>query len=221
MPGFAGGVELARENGFVEKVGVHLNITQGMPLTSAIRRVPMFCAAGGQFCYSRRTLRHLNREAKRCLEEELLTQIEQCRRAGLSLDHADSHHHFHTDIGALGVVAHVLKISGIRRLRASANVGVCSRPKSLAKAFFNAGLRVHGLQSTAVFGDWTEFLKLESLAPYASKTVELAIHPALREGDRRLIDRIAGIPLAPALLELRQSLGLLEPAAGYNALHQS
>ena len=42
MPGADEAAELAREEGFFDKVGLHLNLTEGEPLTDEIKQNPLF-----------------------------------------------------------------------------------------------------------------------------------------------------------------------------------
>ena len=49
MPGFEDGVKRVFENGLQNRVGLHLNFTQGMPLTDDIKRFPVFCNVDGTF----------------------------------------------------------------------------------------------------------------------------------------------------------------------------
>ena len=43
MPCAEKAVVLAREAGFADKIGLHLNLTQGMPLTESIKRFSEMC----------------------------------------------------------------------------------------------------------------------------------------------------------------------------------
>ena len=49
MPYADAAVELARRNGFAGKVGMHLNLSQGMPMTEEIRQFPRLCNTDGSF----------------------------------------------------------------------------------------------------------------------------------------------------------------------------
>ena len=42
-------VSLAKSAGFADRVGIHLNLTEGMPLTAPIRSNPLLCDANGRF----------------------------------------------------------------------------------------------------------------------------------------------------------------------------
>lgn len=49
MPFAADAVRLAAEQGVADRVGLHFNLTEGMPLTDPIRRIPRFCDEDGRF----------------------------------------------------------------------------------------------------------------------------------------------------------------------------
>src|ERR1700734_1066609 len=54
MPGFEEAVRLEREHDLLRgRVGVHLNLTEGRPLTAPILACSIFCGADGSFFFKR------------------------------------------------------------------------------------------------------------------------------------------------------------------------
>ena len=96
MPGASAAYDLAKQNGFADKVGVHLNITEGMPLTEAIRSNPLVCAPDGSFnaaFYNNTKYRlYMDKLAIDQIRDELDAQISLFLDLGFSTLHIDSHH---------------------------------------------------------------------------------------------------------------------------------
>lgn len=120
MPAFEEACQLARQNNLQGKLGLHLNLTEGRPLTGDIAACPRFSDASG--CWRpRRTVLSLSGEVVRLLEAEIEAQIVACQRAGIIPTHLDSHHHIHTQFGICGSVIRAAKRHGISAIRLAPN----------------------------------------------------------------------------------------------------
>ena len=196
MPAFEAGVELARARGFSHAIGVHLTLSEGAPLTDAIKRLPAFCDADGQYAFalSRSKLR-LSPAERTAVYAELCSQIERCRDAGLQLTHLDSHHHTHNvwPIGEIVIeLAHRFRIPTVRLAR---NMGPqIGALKRAFKTAFNARLRWYGLARSDLMGSVADYI---SAPPAPRQRAELMVHPALVDG--ALFDRAENQPLEPLL----------------------
>ncbi len=109
-------------------VGVHLNICAGRPILHP-REVRTLVAATGHFHPPAAMIRRLWtwRVSGRELEAEFRAQIQWAKQRGISLTHADSHHHMHIYPAAAVAFARVLAAEGIRRARAP-RMSVWPRP---------------------------------------------------------------------------------------------
>src|SRR5437868_50274 len=94
MPGFSEACELAHRHGLIGKVGVHLNLTTGHPLSQSIRECAQFCDERGIF-RPRRTMLWLSKKESLAATGEIEAQIKACVDRGLCPTHLDSHHHVH------------------------------------------------------------------------------------------------------------------------------
>ena len=56
MPAFEEACQLARQHHLQRRIGLHLNVTEGKPLTADIADCPRFCDAGGCWRPRRRVL---------------------------------------------------------------------------------------------------------------------------------------------------------------------
>lgn len=196
MPGFEDAVQLAHENKIASRVGLHINIMDGAPLTNKIRYMSRFCNHYGMFSYRRLRNIRFSEEEKFALRDEVASQIEKCRSAGLTISHADSHLHVHTEIPFFRVIAPVLKSYGIRNIRKASNINKGSYKKKVYKSFFNRYLRMKGFNSTDYFGNIEEFKLFKSKMHKNGINVELMVHPYLNDKneiidvlDRKLLIR--------------------------------
>jgi predicted glycoside hydrolase/deacetylase ChbG (UPF0249 family) len=159
MPGFDDAVGIVcRGNVAEQKVGVHLNLTEGFALSGTVADCPTFCAPDGRFIYRRdRSLFRLSRQERVAVYAELQMQLERVLAAGIRPTHLDSHHHVHTEWAIAPLVCRLARTYGIRRVRLTRNIGpVGNRAKHWYKTFFNYWFlgRGSGLtDNTDFFGD--------------------------------------------------------------------
>jgi len=173
MPGFDEACELAHRHRLLDKVGVHLNLTSGYPLSAPIRRCPRFCDNVGMF-RARQTRFRLSREERLAVETEIASQIKACLDRGLYPTHLDSHHHVHTEwaIGAAAItIARQYKIKAIRLSR-NCGPGIDLVHK-FYKIAYNSRLRVYGLAKTRYFGSSED---VQEILMTASGDVEVMVH---------------------------------------------
>jgi predicted glycoside hydrolase/deacetylase ChbG (UPF0249 family) len=173
MPGFDEACELAHRYRLLDKIGLHLNLTSGYPLSAPIRRCPRFCDNVGMF-RARQTRFRLSREERLAVETEIASQIKACLDRGLCPTHLDSHHHVHTEwaIGAAAItIARRYKIKAIRLARN------CGHGIDLVHKFYkiayNSRLRVYGLAKTRYFGSSED---VREILVAASGDVEVMVH---------------------------------------------
>lgn len=194
MPGFEEAVQLAHEHKIASRVGLHINIMDGPPLTNKIRFMPRFCNSHGIFSFQRLKNFRFSKEERLALWDEVASQIEKCRASGLSISHADSHLHVHTEIPVFRIIAPVLKFYGIRNMRIASNIHKSSYQKKVYKSFFNHYLRFKGFSSTDYFGDMEEFKLFKKKRRTNGYNVELMVHPYVNDNgeiidvlDRKLL----------------------------------
>lgn len=173
MPGFEEACELARRHQLCGRIGVHLNLTEGRPISGPIKRVSLFCDANGEF-RPRRTLFHLSSEEAQAVDAEFSAQIDACIERGIRPTHLDSHQHVHTEwaIGAVAII--VARRYGIGAIRLSRNcgpgIGMLSRVYKLA---YNSRLKLHGLAKTRYFGSARDVIPLLAST---QDDVEIMVH---------------------------------------------
>lgn len=211
MPGFDDAVTLVREHPFLAgKIGLHLNLTEGRPLSRPIVDCPVFCNNRGCFVYRRqRPLFILSRQEKTAVYEEMKTQLERVLAAGIRPIHLDSHHHFHTEWGMAPLVCRLGREYGITRLRLTRNTGrIPGYSRRIYKVIFNKW-RLGSQRSfcnTDYFGDIEDMKIFARHGRVEGKSIEIMVHPLFDEAgglvdlDRQdLYEQLGSILKQPAL----------------------
>jgi chitin disaccharide deacetylase len=158
MAGFDDAINMVRRHAVLEgKVGIHLNLTEGYPVTRHLRGLPVFCDDSGRLIYDRhRAMIHLGRKEKEGLYGELKGQVERVLSAGIRPTHLDSHHHVHTEWAIAPLVCRLAREYGIRRIRLTRNMGAVGHyAKRIYKRIYNGWWlgRYSGFANTDYFGD--------------------------------------------------------------------
>ena len=184
MPGFDEAVDLARRFGLLRCIGLHLNITEGLAMTTAIRCCRRFCDEIGGF-RPRRTVLRLSREESAAVEIEIEAQVRACLARGLSVLHLDSHHHVHTEWAIGSAAIRVARRYGILAVRLSRNCGPgINVNHRIYKSIYNGRLRVYGLAYTSFFGSASD---VQTLLGRTCANIEIMVHPR-RDANGVLVD---------------------------------
>ena len=203
MPGFEEACALVRSHGLNGKIGVHLNLIEGRPLTSEITNCPRFCNDKGFF--SKRSLKgaiHLSQKELRAVKQEVRCQIQACINNGITPTHLDSHHHYHFSWAIGSAVIRVAKEKNIPAIRLNGiytpetlNIGPI---RKFYQAVYNARLFFSGLAKTRYS------CSLACVPAFLEKQkgiVEVVVHPRLDESGR-LIDLQYKNELKPLIEQL-------------------
>ncbi|MCE5230696.1 WecB/TagA/CpsF family glycosyltransferase [bacterium] len=199
MDGFEDACELVHERGLLEHVGIHVNLSNGVPLTGAIRRMPRFCDGDGRFRLLRgeRVLR-LSAEERAAAAAEIRAQIGRLKANRIGITHLDSHKNLHEEIGIFGIVTALAIEAGIPYVRRFRNIGwMTSAIKSAYRSMLNQRLERLGLTRTRYFGSIADY-RYECARGNGERlgdSCEVMIHPCL-DRDGNIIDRLTRWPLA-------------------------
>jgi hypothetical protein len=186
MPGFESAVALVREHPSLrDRIGVHLNLTEGRPLTRPILDCPLFCGADGFLASDREhPLFRLSRKERDAAYTEMKAQLERVLAAGIRPTHLDSHHHIHTEWALAPLVCRLADEYQIPRIRLTRNIGrPPAYPKRIYKHLFNRW-RLTGparLKNTDYFGDIGDLLYFSEHRWPDGKTIEVMVHPLFDE----------------------------------------
>jgi len=170
-----------------DRVGIHLNLTEGFPLSLKIRNEPRFCNQEGYFHNKKlKRIALLSKSEKIAVQEELTSQIRLCRKFGIPISHADSHNHIHEEPGLGLLIMGILKNENIPYLRLTNNIGETSFVNRIYRSTYNLVLGFKDLTVTEYFGS------IANLNNYTKKidensVVELMIHPG-KIVDNQILD---------------------------------
>jgi predicted glycoside hydrolase/deacetylase ChbG (UPF0249 family) len=162
--------------------GVHLNLTEGPPLTDSSRLSPLL-GEDGQF--TRLVFSEpLAGPLLSAVEEEWVAQVEKVRATGLRVTHLDSHEHVHTIPRLFFAFKAVQRRTGIRKARITKNLYDSSSPPGsslvlVKKRAWTFALR-HYLRTrtTEGFSDFGSFFRAAKERPLHLRNLEVMVHPA-------------------------------------------
>ena len=160
MPGFEDAVNYAQSNALLtNKIGLHMNLTEGKPLTDPIKKCSKFCNAQSFFIYDRKKpMFVLSREERHAVFVEIQAQIARLIKHNIKPTHLDSHHHVHTEFAIMRIYLDAAREFGIRKMRASKNIGKIGFVNKTYKSGFNFYLRhIKNVTTTDFFCSANEF----------------------------------------------------------------
>ena len=170
-----------------DRVGIHLNLTEGFPLSLKIRNEPRFCNQEGYFHNKKlKRIALLSKSEKIAVQEELTSQIRLCRKFGIPISHADSHNHIHEEPGLCLLIMDILKNENIPYLRLTNNIGETSFVNRIYRSTYNLVLGFKDLTVTEYFGSITNLNNYAKMIDENS-VVELMIHPG-KIVDNQILD---------------------------------
>lgn len=196
MPDFERSILRAKEEGLMGVIGIHLNLTEGMPLTEDIKQCPRICNKDGTynkaFHRSRGGRLFFSRREAHAVAIEMEAQMRRYVDAGFTMMHIDSHHHVHTDFSVIKEVLPIARKLGFKSIRLSRNLTVTPSNfiKWVYKWYYNRKITRGGFLTTDYFeaawnmGDGKLLVE--------GKTLELMVHPNFLQDDSsgqgRLVD---------------------------------
>lgn len=193
MPGFEHALEQIQLGKIDKKfIGIHLNLTQGTPLSEEIKKEKRFCSKGEFHGRIRNTpVFKLTKSEKSSVCIEIQAQISRLKDSGIPISHVDGHHHIHTEWGIYKAIKGVLLENGITRLRISRNSFSTSKrnlfnPKYLYKLIFNYLIRFNGFDCTKKMGEFPDFFHSKS---NQNETVEVMVH-FVKKNENYMLDGI-------------------------------
>lgn len=190
MPYAEQAVKLAKEHGFWDRVGLHMNLYEGSPLNENLYKYEnMLFDKNGQLKYwSHGKSRFiLPSELSEELKVEMQLQLEKFLAYEPLCLHVDSHGHSHTNLSVWKKLKPLLIKYGIESTRISRNLYVSNGLdlKDIYKKIYNKNILKLGLYSTDLFGNFEDMYNVLNLNPdlLNQKSVELMCHPDYK-GDR-------------------------------------
>lgn len=183
MPAVEDGITLSKQQGFFNKVGLHLNLTEGLPLTEGIKNSELFTNSKGEFnaslinCQKYRFL--IPWKEKKYIKEEINAQMIKYKEIGFSLLHLDSHHHIHNNISLLFLILNLAKKNGFKSIRICRNMGIDNKHlfKMFYKFLINRIIKFY-FNTVNYFGSYNDYKKSNY-----KDNIEIMVHPDIRNSE--------------------------------------
>lgn len=182
MPFVQDAKKIADNMGFLNRVGLHLNLVEGKPLTSKIKNT-ILCNSDGTF--NNETLRktryrmRLDSETSCALREEINAQIDMFFSSGFTLRHIDSHQHAHNNLSVLNILDPIIrkKFDSVRLARNIPQEEIQGLKRIYKRCINNRIFKLNKANSTKYFGT---YLDVETIIAkeFVSHSIELETHPA-------------------------------------------
>lgn len=191
-------LKLSRDSRFDDRIGIHFNITEGIPLTENIKKMSAF-TENGEFHGRINRVKPLSKAEKNAVYEEISAQIKRIENAGIKVTHADSHHHIHTAVFIAPIVLKICNEHKINKIRLHRNTGNISLYKIYIKRCYNNILQKKGFVTTKYFGSLKDFRDGNLL-----DNLEIMVHPDFDKYGK-LIDRTDiqdGYPIGKELTKI-------------------
>ncbi len=189
MSGFEDAITLSKENGFFDRVGIHLNFFQGKPLTQKIKSIPLFMSDNEMTSYNifhnSSVLKrfHLSKSTRIALKEEAEEQIMKYKEAGFSQYHLDSHGHSHTILSIYFAIYKTILNYNFRTIRKSLNLYLKrSSFVTIYKKIINYFLKKNHI-TTKYFSSADEYIEVMKSGFIDEDAVcEIMVHPVYEDG---------------------------------------
>jgi predicted glycoside hydrolase/deacetylase ChbG (UPF0249 family) len=195
MPAFEAGLALARKEGFADRIGLHVNMSDGTPLTDKIKKCRIFCDAEGHFNGNIRTNRvwrfWLPNSVLGAVADEIRAQMKLFFQLGLTERHYDSHGHVGVYWPILPVALECAKEFGFKTTRMFINMSAnphCAKLSLLRRMYINhidQRILFSGLRKTDYLGNSWDLPRMLAALPQDA-VVELLVHPQYRLPDLTL-----------------------------------
>lgn len=181
MPGFDEAVELAHQNNIITKIGIHLNLTEGVPLTGNILNTNLFYNENNvDLKRHKRNLFRLTINEKKLVLNEFSTQIEKVRKAGIQITHIDTHHHIDEVWSITQIIQALLKKYNVPSMRILNNMNQSSGfHKKVYRKLVNKLIMMNHANYTDFLGNQLEAVtQLMNDSSFGEdKKLEIMVHP--------------------------------------------
>lgn len=163
--------------------GVHVNLTNGEPLTrsQALLDYGYYKEENGKVLLNGYPF--INKQIPKCLHQDIinecLAQINKVRDAGIEVSHIDSHHLMLTSKSMVKMTPSVLKRSGVRKMRRARNYfGKKNVSFYVRQAWFlYMKLMAKNVRSTDWFDMFISYYNQTKAGFYMKGSIELMVHP--------------------------------------------
>jgi len=171
--------ELAKENHLESKIGLHINLTDGAPLSDGIKQT-RFCQFGifEVKQVEKGTRLHITSVEKKAVRKEIQAQFERYKELmGEYPKHVDGHRHVHNYLPFLFIIMKIAKKCKVESMRIGINLfdrKGASFAKKVYKFVLNSIIKAN-FKHTDYMGAYLEYV--DYFQDTTDKTVEIMVHP--------------------------------------------
>lgn len=190
MPAYDEAVELAFKHEITRKIGIHLVLTEGIPLTEEIRTIHFLFNGKASFNKYRYLL--LFKKYKTLIYNEFAAQIERIQSENIPITHLDTHHHVHEVYSITKILVDLQKRYNIPSIRILNNLEKSNMLyKGVYRKLINDYIMRKHVNNSDLFGNRCDFLlKLkEDSSVMMNRNIEIMVHPDFNS-DGKLIDKV-------------------------------
>lgn len=184
MAAFQEALERAKKEGLVNKIGLHINLTEGFSLTPGIRSNRKIVNADGTFngsLINNQLFRFLlSKKDRSDIREEIDAQMKMYVSSGFTLMHLDSHHHIHNNFSLIFIIKKLALRYGFKSVRICRNM--MSKKEFSLKRYYKIMLNFiikNSFETVKYFGEYCSY---EKNYP-GNGNVEVMVHPDLINGE--------------------------------------
>ncbi len=188
MPGFDEAAEMAKNKDFINRVGIHLNLFEGEPLTRAMQKCSQFCNKDGIYhgkyeneVFEGKKIQFLDplKINSKIIYDELYAQIDKVIRKGIKPTHLDSHANRHTNYFIGNILIKLAKQFDIPSIRINRNLrpNVDIFHKTVVN-IYNKRLKKRGIKCVDYFGTIPD---VSSILHSLNGSIEIVVHTVLED----------------------------------------
>lgn len=191
MPGFDEAVDLAFTHNLTNKIGIHLILTEGIPLTEEIKSINFLFKGKDKYKESRSIMIFLKKKYQKLIYNEFAAQIEKIQSKNIQITHIDTHHHVHEMYYITKILLDLRKKYNIPSIRILNNMEKSTKIyKWIYRQLINYYIKQKHANYSDYFGSRSDFiLKLKRDPSLIKKNnIEIMIHPTYNS-EGKLIDK--------------------------------
>lgn len=188
--------------GFSTCIGIHLNLTEGRPLTDRIKNNRLFVNDGVFTNYIIKNPKYILSDTdKEVVFEEFDAQIKKIKEFVKTPNHLDTHQHIHMNPRLIHIIVDVCKTNNIKVIRNRKTVNLPEISKTgIINKYYRLYYLLSGLKTTNHFANIGELNRINS-----KKLYEIMVHPDYDKAGK-LINRSTGTIREPIGEELEKEI---------------
>ena len=181
MPCYKEAIKLAKEGGYFDKVGLHLNVINGPSFSEKIKKCKRFTDSygyfTGQLLKDKKMMFFLTRKEKLALKEEIDAQIERYLAEGFTSKRVDTHGLTNSLFSTYKIFNKEFKKYGFTNVRIARNLKVKSNFSKIIKKHINKRINNLNKEKFIFFGSFKDYFDILPKLKDQDGLCEIMLHP--------------------------------------------